>query len=327
MDLTTVLNNFKNQRILVIGDLVLDCFIWGKVSRISPEAPVPVVDVHEKTYALGGAANVASNITALSGSATVIGAIGEDPSADRMWQLLADLGIHCVAVRDKRPTTVKTRVIAHNQQVVRFDHEVRDKLSGKALKSLLAEIREQVKSHDAVIVSDYKKGVITAEVIKVILAAAGKKFVALDPKVGHFHLYKGVSVITPNLMEAAAGAAVEIGGEDTLLRAARKLIQKLALPSLLITRGEDGMTLFEGDRMSTVKSLAKHVYDVTGAGDTVIAALTIARAAGASLEDAAVIATHAAGIVVGEVGTAQAPLKKVRESLKKNHLDIERMRF
>ena len=182
MELLPFIKKFKDQRVLVIGDLILECFIWGKVKRISPEAPVPVVDVVGTSYVLGGAANVAGNIVSLGGKTTVMGAIGDDLSGDRMRELLLEKGIDTISVHDDRPTTVKTRVIAHNQQVVRFDQEQRGKLATKAMKTLIGKLKEQIKDHDAVIVSDYKKGVIASEVMKV-LTASGKNFVAVDPKV------------------------------------------------------------------------------------------------------------------------------------------------
>jgi rfaE bifunctional protein kinase chain/domain len=326
MELLSFIKKFKGQRVLVVGDLILDCFIWGKVKRISPEAPVPVVDVEKSSYVLGGAANVAGNIVSLGGEATVMGAIGEDRSGDRMRALLLDKGIDVISVHDNRPTTVKTRVIAHNQQVVRFDQEQRGKFSTGAMKKLVGNIKEQIKDHDAVIVSDYKKGVISSAIMKAVIGS-GKNFIAVDPKVGHFNLYKNTSIMTPNLKEASEGAAMEITDEESLIKAAQKLMKKLSLKSLLITRGEQGMSLFSKNTGVHITTLAKHVYDVTGAGDTVIAALALAHASGATLEQASVIANHAAGIVVGEVGTAYVDPAGLRESLKKLKPELVRFSF
>jgi len=322
MGLIEILKEFKSRRVLVIGDLILDRFIWGRVNRISPEAPVPVVDVEDQNFALGGAANVASNIVSLGGNATVMGIVGLDRAAERIRDILAGQDIDFLAIEDKRPTTVKTRVIAHNQQVVRFDQESRDKLSGRSLKAMLSGIDNAVREHDAVIVSDYKKGVITKQAVERIIKAAGRKFVAVDPKVGHFHLYKGVSLITPNLKEASEGSGVEIRDEASLKKAGKALMKKCC-KAVLITRGEGGMSLFENGRVSHIPTMAQHVYDVTGAGDTVIAVLTMAYASGASLAEAAVIANHAAGIVVGEVGTATATPENLRRSLKALKIKIE----
>jgi D-beta-D-heptose 7-phosphate kinase/D-beta-D-heptose 1-phosphate adenosyltransferase len=325
MDLLPVLKRFGQQRVLVIGDLILDCFIWGKVTRISPEAPVPVVDVQSNTFALGGGANVANNIVALGGQATVLGVVGSDWAAGTMEEIFKDKGIDFVAVEGRRPTTVKTRVIAHSQQVVRFDQEKRDKLSARSLKSLVGFIEDMVPEHDAVLISDYSKGVVTGEVVRsVIRASKGKKFIAVDPKVGHFHLYKGVSLVTPNLMEASQGAGVEITDEKTLIRAGSRLLKKLGCKAVLLTRGEEGMSLFQDGSVIHIPTLARKVFDVTGAGDTVIAAFALAHAARASMEEAAVISNHAAGIVVGEVGTATATQARIRQSIRQSKLKIEK---
>ncbi len=325
MNLLPILKQFKGKRVLVIGDLILDRFIWGKVSRISPEAPVPVVDVIDNSYMPGGAANVAGNIVSLGGSASVMGVVGADRAAERIGSMMAEQGVEFLSVVDKRPTTVKTRVIAHNQQVVRFDQESNDYVSGKALKALLVSAVKAVGEHDAVIVSDYKKGVVTAQLIKEVLRAAGKKkLVAIDPKVGHFHLYKGASLITPNLMEASQGSSIEIKDPKSLIRAGKKLMRQLRLGSLLITRGEHGMSLFREKEVIHIPTLARKVYDVTGAGDTVIATFALAVASGASLEEAAVLSNHAAGIVVAEVGTATATQDKIKKSIRMADLSIER---
>lgn len=322
------MKKFRQKRILVIGDLILDHYVYGMVARISPEAPVPIVDVTSDEHKLGGAANVAHNIVSLGGQATTVGVVGKDPASEVLEELLRERGIDFIAIEDKRPTTVKTRVIAHSQQVVRFDHEEKKKLSGKVLKGLVEYILKAVPEHDAVVLSDYKKGVVTPEVIKAVLKASGsEKLVAVDPKVGHFPLYKGVSVITPNVMEASQGSAVEIRDEKTLLRAGRALIKKLGVMAVLLTRGEEGMSLFQEDGVIHIPTMARKVYDVTGAGDTVIAAFALAYAAGASLQDSAVFANHAAGVVVGEVGTAVATPASVRQSIKAAKISVERVRF
>lgn len=324
MDLSAVISSFKGKRVLIIGDLILDRYIHGKVSRISPEAPVPVVDVVDESFLLGGAANVANNIIALGGTVSMAGIRGTDPAARVMMELLAEKGIATEGVvEDKRPTTMKTRVIAHNQQVVRFDREEKKRLEGRRLMSLLEYIREAVPSHDAVIISDYKKGVVSAALVKAVVRAAkqNQTFVAVDPKVGHFHFYKGVSLITPNLMEASQGSGVEIRDEKSLIKAGTTLLNRLSCGSVLITRSEEGMSLFEREgqkaaRVTHIPTVAKKVFDVTGAGDTVIAAITLSHAAGAALGDAAVIANHAAGIVVAEVGTAVATPEALTKSVK-----------
>lgn len=318
MKISSLLRLFKGIRILVIGDIVLDRYIWGKVSRISPEAPVPIVEVTNDSFLLGGAANVANNIVALGGRASVTGVIGNDRAGEVVKDLLRERNIELAIFEDSRPTTVKTRVIAHNQQVVRFDKEDKSTLSGKVLRRMIDYIKGSLREFDAVILSDYKKGVISKALIGEVLKVSkpAKKFLAVDPKVGHFHLYKGVSIITPNLSEAAHGSGIEIMDEDSLVRAGRVLLKKLCCEAVLITRGEEGMTLFANNKITHIPTVARHVYDVTGAGDTVIATFTLSRAAGATLEESAMIANHAAGIVVGEVGTAAVTPDKLRQSLK-----------
>jgi len=320
MNLKGIVKNFSKSSILVIGDLILDRYIWGKVSRISPEAPVPVVEVTDDNFMLGGSANVANNIIALGGEATVAGVAGGDRAGEVMRQLLDEKGIKSMLFEDTRPTTIKTRVIAHNQQLVRFDKEESKRISERALDNLVAFVRHAADEYAAVIVSDYKKGVVSRELIRGILSTPKqkRKFIAVDPKVGHFHFYKGVSLITPNLTEASQGSGVEIRDESSLIRAGKALKKRLGCGAVLITRGEEGMSLFEGDRITHIPTAARHVYDVTGAGDTVIAAFTLAFASGATLREAAIIANHAAGIVVGEVGTAVVAPEKLRQSLSKD---------
>lgn len=317
MTIQSVVKNFKNVRILVIGDLILDCYVWGKVNRISPEAPVPVVEVTKDTFMLGGAANVADNIIALGGKATVLGIAGKDRAGKILRDLLEERGIVSAVFEDSRPTTIKTRVIAHNQQVVRFDKEDKSRLSTKAFSEIAEFLKKTIPEHDAIIISDYKKGVISLGLIKKILAVTRpqKKFVAVDPKVGHFHCYKGVSLITPNIIEASQGSGVDILDEKSLIKAGKIFTSKLSCNAVLITRGEEGMSLFEKNRVTHIPTVAQKVYDVTGAGDTVIAAFTLAHASGVSMEEAAVIANHAAGIVVGEIGTAVATPEKLLKSM------------
>ncbi len=317
MDFQKIIRAFRKKKILVIGDVILDHYIWGKVNRISPEAPVPVVEVTRESFLLGGAANVAHNIVSLGAQASVIGIIGEDIAGEAVKSILDQKGVDCSGLfLENRPTTVKTRVIAHNQQVVRFDREDSKYVDGRILKGILLHIRSVLKGYDAVIVSDYRKGMVTAGLVKGILhkTRPANLYVAIDPKVGHFDFYKGVSLITPNLAEASQGSGVEIRDDASLVRAGRVLMKKLSLSAVLITRGEQGMSLFEKDRITHIPTVARKVYDVTGAGDTVISAFTLAYAAGASLEDAAVIANHAAGIVVAEVGTAVASPEQLNES-------------
>jgi D-beta-D-heptose 7-phosphate kinase/D-beta-D-heptose 1-phosphate adenosyltransferase len=319
VDYKKIISRFKDKNILVIGDIILDHYIWGKVDRISPEAPVPVVEVTRESFLLGGAANVAYNIVSLGGKASLIGINGQDIAGEALMNILLQRGVNCDGIfTENRPTTVKTRVIAHNQQVVRFDREDKKYVDGKILKGILKYINSVILNYDAVIVSDYKKGMISPELVKDIVKKTKPKgtFIAVDPKVGHFDFYKGVSLITPNVMEASSGSNVEIKDDKTLLKSGKSLMKKLSCKAVLITRGEQGMSLFQKEKVSHIPTVARKVYDVTGAGDTVISAFTLAYASGANMEEAAVIANHAAGIVVGEVGTAVTTADQILESFK-----------
>ena len=243
-----IFGNFKDKKILVIGDIILDRYIFGKVMRISPEAPVPVVEVYEEQYRLGGAANVANNIIALGGKVYLCGIIGKGSAGRIVRDLLTERGIQQDFIFDDiRRTTVKTRIIGGNQQIVRFDIEDRKRLEGKAKETFISMIKNGLNNFDAVIVSDYKKGVVSEELFRILVNHKKKNgsFVAVDPKVGHFRLYKQVSLITPNIVEASHGAEVEIKDEKTLIKAGFNLLKKLACDSVLITRGEEGMSLFE----------------------------------------------------------------------------------
>lgn len=319
MDCRRILKNFKGKRILVVGDLILDHYIWGSVNRISPEAPVPVVEVSRESSLLGGAANVARNIVSLGGEAAVVGIIGHDRAGEMLVSMLESEGIPLGGIFEAgRPTTIKTRVIAHNQQVVRFDREDRAYLSARVLRGVSEYITSVLAGFDAVIVSDYKKGVVSRKLIELMVLHTKKRhlFIAADPKVGHFDFYRGVSLITPNRAEASRGSGIEIRDDSSLQKAGRKLLRDLQLKAVLITRGEDGMSLFTKDSAVHIPTVAQKVYDVTGAGDTVISAFALAYAAGASLEEAAELSNHAAGIVVGEVGTAVASPAQILRSFR-----------
>ncbi|MCX8026888.1 MAG: D-glycero-beta-D-manno-heptose-7-phosphate kinase [Thermodesulfovibrionales bacterium] len=317
------LSGFKDKRILVIGDIILDRYIFGKVRRISPEAPVPVVEVSQETYRLGGALNVANNIVSLGGSATIVGFVGNDIEGDILLSECNKLGIDASGViKTSRPTTVKTRIIAHNQQVVRVDREDISLFSKGKYQKLYDILRQKASESDGIIVSDYKKGVITREVVKRILDSCNDSIVSVDPKIGNFHCYKGVTIITPNKKEASHGAGVEIVDEKTLIKAGKILLQRLKTKAVLITRGGEGMSLFYKDNSDSpepiahhISSVARKVYDVTGAGDTVIAVFTLAHASGASLQDAAYIANCAAGIVVEELGTSTVSVDMLEKRL------------
>ncbi len=318
MDYKDILKKFKDKKILIIGDIILDHYIWGNVDRVSPEAPVPVVDVQKESYMLGGAGNVANNVTSLGAVASIAGIVGNDHRAEILKEIFLNKEIHVDGVfHDVRPTTVKTRVIAHNQQVVRFDREDRNLINAPVFQSLYNYISENIHSFDAVIISDYKKGVISPKMIHFLveLTKPLNLFISVDPKVGHFHYYKGVSLITPNMKEASDGSGVKIRDDNTLEKAGLRLINKLGCEAVLITRGERGMSLFLRESMHHIPTVAREVYDVTGAGDTVISAFTLSQISGATMLQSAVIANHAAGIVVGEVGTATTTVDVIQNSL------------
>jgi D-beta-D-heptose 7-phosphate kinase/D-beta-D-heptose 1-phosphate adenosyltransferase len=302
-----VLASFSGKTILILGDVMLDEFIWGKVGRISPEAPVPVVEVIEETYRLGGSANVAANVLALDGTPIPVGIVGNDRASQHIEELLQGSRIDTYGLlRADRPTTLKTRIIAHNQQVVRTDRESKKPLSSGINRDLEAVFLEYLPRSAAVVVSDYDKGVVNRELLSAILPkvrSAGIP-VYLDPKVHHADYYRPITLITPNHREAELLSGMVIDGQTALEEAGRKLLQRFDCEYALITRGEEGMSLFNRSGSHHLPTFAREVFDVTGAGDTVIATLALARAGGATMEEAAVLANHAAGIVVGKVGTA-----------------------
>ncbi len=309
----TIADAFAGKRIIVLGDLMLDEFIWGRVRRISPEAPVPVVEVDRQTLALGGAGNVVSNLVALGGAATPIGVLGDDPDAARLRGAFGELGVSTVrlVVDASRPTTVKTRIIAHNQQVVRADRESRARIDAAIEQCVAESFLHAIEAADAVVVSDYGKGLLTPGLLSQVLWAARERglIVCLDPKMHSFVHYQPVTVITPNNQEASDASGIPIEDKESLTEAGRKLLDSIDTQALLITRGEEGMSLFTangpgGAEVTHIPTVAREVYDVTGAGDTVVATLALALSSGASLEEAAVLANHAAGVVVGKVGTA-----------------------
>ncbi|MEO8484222.1 MAG: D-glycero-beta-D-manno-heptose-7-phosphate kinase [Acidobacteriota bacterium] len=300
------------RRITVIGDVMLDHFVVGRVDRISPEAPVPVVRFEREEYRLGGAANVAHNVTALGGLVTLVGLVGDDAAGQELRRRLGELGLnadHLVADAG-RPTTRKMRVVtSRNQQVARIDHENDDDVTGDACAVLLTHLRRAIAASDAVVLSDYRKGVITPEVIAAATEAATSRGipVLVDPKVAVAGRYRGTSLITPNHHEAELMTQTVIRTSEDAASAARLLHERTGA-SVLITRGEHGMWVFDASSPSAVgtslPAVAREVSDVTGAGDTVIAVLALALAAGASLVEAAQLANVAAGLVVARFGPA-----------------------
>lgn len=304
----------RGKKILVVGDIIVDHFIWGSVTRISPEAPVPVVNVTKEELLLGGGANVLHNIYSLGAEAVLCGIIGDDEMGGRLQSLLQGLGASTAGlVKGKRPTTVKTRVVAQGQQVVRFDRERTGEPSEATVAAMGRFIEENVSQFDAIIISDYYKGVITRPLMKKLLDCVGeveketgyKIPVVVDPKPDQTDRFYGATIITPNHLEAEKMSGVSFSNTRELKDAAEVLLEKVGCQAVLITRGEAGMALFEkGKELVTIPTTAREVFDVTGAGDTVIATLALGLAAGAQFCEAAALANIAAGVVVGKVGTA-----------------------
>jgi D-beta-D-heptose 7-phosphate kinase/D-beta-D-heptose 1-phosphate adenosyltransferase len=318
------IKRFPQAAVLVVGDLMLDHYIWGKVSRISPEAPVPVVHVDSESLQLGGASNVYNNIVALGGRAEVCGVVGADEGGRRLLGALGTrrAGRTGVVIDSDRPTTRKTRVIAHNQQVVRFDVERRTEITRAVQRRILRHIESRLGDISCLVVSDYAKGVITSALMADLVRLTSSRRIPLvvDPKVEHFSYYKGVTVVTPNHLEATQAAGLHGDDDRVVAEAGETIRQRLGCHSVLVTRGERGMSLFESDGTSLhIPTTARQVYDVTGAGDTVVATLALALATGASIKDAAVLANHAAGIVVGMVGTATVTPQQLAEVLTPHH--------
>jgi len=320
--LKRVISTFKEAKVLVVGDLILDEFIWGKVSRISPEAPVPVVWVDSENFMPGGASNVANNIRSLGGEVYLAGIVGADTRGEVLRDLLRKKGIHCegIFVDSDRPTTQKTRVIAHHQQVVRIDREIVRPVSGALLKEILKFIETKIKAVDALLIEDYGKGVIVPSVVQAIVRMAKKygKIITVDPKETHFSYYRGVTTITPNHHEAGSAAGIQIRDDESLNKVGKKLLQLLNCETVLITLGENGMSLFQkGKPMIKIPTVARDVFDVSGAGDTVISAYTLARARRATPLEAAHISNCAAGIVVGKVGVAVTTSGELTKQVRK----------
>jgi len=316
-----ILAMLRGRPILVIGDVMLDRYLWGNVSRISPEAPVPVVDVERETMRLGGAANVCNNVRSLGAAPRLLTVVGDDEVGERLRAELdaAGLPTDCLIKDPNRRTTQKTRVVARGQQLVRADEEDRTEADGAVAEELLRRLVSCLDGAAAIIVSDYGKGVVTKGLLEELLARARERDlpVAVDPKDTHFFSYHGVNVITPNQHEAAEVLGYKLRDDTAVSRAGAELLSRLGARSVLITRGEKGMSLFESNGERTdFPVTARSVYDVTGAGDTVVSAFAAAQVGGASAREAALVATHAAGLVVGELGTAVPDVDALRRSFR-----------
>ncbi len=311
----------RDVRVLVVGDVMLDVYLRGSASRISPEAPVPVVKVSEEWRALGGAANVAANAVALGARCTVVGCVGRDAAGRELLQELGETGIDAsglVEVAD-RPTTTKTRIMARHHQVARYDIEVEHDIDAETADALVQKLTELVPAADAIVLEDYNKGVLTHPVIAatIRLSREANRPVVVDPKFRSFFAYRGAHVFKPNLTELSAALRDEVRPENKEWLA--RIRDELGCEHLLVTLGEDGMVLSTGeDEYLRVPTVARSVYDVSGAGDTVIAAVAVALAAGATVAEAAVLANHAAGIEVGKAGVATVSPDELREVVREH---------
>ena len=309
---------------------MLDEYVWGNVKRISPEAPVPVVAVTRDTRALGGAANVAGNIRSLGAGVQVAGLVGADPAGREIAHMLREcgIGVSGLVTDPKRPTTVKTRVIAHQQQVVRVDRENKEPPAERARGLLRDRVLAEIGRADGVVLSDYRKGALSRELVEQVVHAARKRgvFVAVDPKQTDFTFYRGCSILTPNRAEAeAALGGRELPGDLDIWEGGKALLRKTGAGAILITRGEEGMSLVERGRRSIfhIPAQGRQVFDVTGAGDTVIGTLAAGMGAGAPLRDAALLANVAGGVVVGEVGTSPITVEKLARALRLREKELE----
>jgi rfaE bifunctional protein kinase chain/domain len=311
VDARALFERASNRKILVVGDTMIDEWIWGGVTRVSPEAPVPVVAVTSHSFTLGGAGNVANNLRALAARVWFAGAVGDDEFGPRVRDLLEGEGIDaaglCVA-RD-RPTTRKTRVVAHNQQVVRADWEATAPLAAHDRAAVADYVRSRASACDAVIFSDYGKGLLSREIVE---AAFGCPLILADPKPQNIDIFAGITCVAPNAAEAAAVTGIAVDDDAGLEAAGARLLERLRCRYAVVTRGEHGITLFgsDGERLA-VPSVARTVFDVSGAGDTVVAVLTLALAAGAAIEQAVELANFAAGAVVEKLGTATASASEI----------------
>jgi D-beta-D-heptose 7-phosphate kinase/D-beta-D-heptose 1-phosphate adenosyltransferase len=322
--LEAVLERFSGRRVAILGDCMLDRYVWGRVDRISPEAPVPVVEIERESFTLGGACNVAANLRALGAEPVLFGVVGDDADAGALRAALDRAGISSkrVITDPTRPTTVKTRIVANSQQVVRADRESRADLAGLALDRLVEGIEAALPDCQGLVVSDYGKGVIHPRTLEHALPLARRSgmAVSVDPKESHIDAYREVSILTPNQHEAGWVQGRRVVDEESLMEVGWGLQRRLDAGAVLVTLGAGGMSLFErGGRYTHLPTVAREVYDVTGAGDTVVSVVALALAAGAEFVSACALANHAAGIVIREVGTAACTLPQLRDSLR-NHL-------
>ena len=318
--LTELLAKMNGRRIAVVGDLMLDRYFWGSVTRISPEAPVPVVDLETEQARLGGAANVAQNIKSLGGEPLLVGVIGADNSGNQLFGIIKENGFSPdgIVIDGTRPTTVKTRVIAHNQHVVRIDRESKNDVSHIIQDKILGVLRRNIDSLDGIILEDYNKGVIVKSLIRQIIELANQhgKTIAVDPKFRNFFEYDNVTVFKPNRNEVEEAMGIKLENSEDISATGRALLERLSAGGVLLTLGANGMSLFEpGGSVCHVPTRARNVADVSGAGDTVISTLTMALSAGANLKEAATLANFAGGVVCGYVGIVPIDKKELAEQV------------
>ena len=314
------ISKFDQCRILVIGDLMLDEYLWGEVDRISPEAPVQVVTIQKEDFTLGGAGNVVNNAVALGAKVFTAGVIGTGRNGQVLLERFNELGVDTSLIIQEpdRATTQKTRIIAANQHVLRIDRETKQDISGQTLEKIIRLIEDKMPDIDVVLISDYGKGLITKNLLSKVIASAKKheKMIIVDPKGLDFSKYSGVSLLTPNKKEAALASGVEIDDDSSLEKAANKILENISLDNLLITCGKDGMVLFGKNKTPfRVRAKSRQVFDVSGAGDTVLAVFGLAVASGASIHNSVALANTAAGIVVGKVGTATVSKQELASAL------------
>lgn len=317
----TIIENFSNVKVLIVGDVMLDRYLWGSVNRISPEAPVPIVNINKTSLVLGGAANVAANVAGLGAKPLLVGITGKDDEAKILEEILekSNISSKFLIPLKERGTTIKTRLVAHNQHVVRFDRETTNPVSETEVDSVFEKIESIFDEASIIIISDYAKGLLTEPLLKrlITFAKSKNKPVMIDPKGKDFSKYKGATVLTPNRREAADATNLEENGQDLVGRAGKKLLQDLSLEALLITQGERGLTLLQKNSETFhLEASARNVYDVTGAGDTVIAAFAVAAGAGADYYEAAKLANISAGLVVEQIGTTAVTKELLQAELK-----------
>ncbi len=318
------LRRFSRGNVLVLGDLMIDRYIWGATNRISPEAPVPVLHVERESLRPGGAANVYNNILSLGGNALLCGVVGADDAGQALIGTLRLRKQHRpgILVDPTRPTTQKTRVVAHRQHVVRYDVEQRHDVPPACTKAMMRYIARHLPSLSCIVVSDYCKGVITASLMARLapLARTHRVPVLVDPKVAHMPYYTGVTIITPNHLEAEQASGRAAHDDTSIHDIGHRLRTQLGCDAVLVTRGEQGISLCDATGRSWhIKARAREVYDVTGAGDTLVGTLALALSAGASIRESAIIANHAAGVAVGMLGTAAITITQLREAMRRDH--------